>query len=77
MSEFNFDQLATADLIIDAIYMAKRGANPFAGEPLNKLIPGLGNRGGFNKKRSTEGNLVGLVLKSTGDEIDWPDELDP
>jgi Restriction endonuclease AspBHI N-terminal/Restriction endonuclease len=77
MSEFNFDQLATADLIIDAIYMSKRGANPFAGEPLNKLIPGLGNRGGFNKKRSNEGNLVGLVLKSTGDEIDWPDELDP
>jgi hypothetical protein len=77
LSEYSFDELSSADLLIDAVYLAKRGTSPFSGEPLNKLIPGLGNRGGFYKKRDEHGKLVGMVLKSTGEEIDWPDELDP
>ena len=76
MKAYRFEDLDKADLVVDAIYESKRGANPFAGEPLNKLITNIGNRGGFNKKRSKNGGLVGLVLKSTGNEPDWPDELD-
>ena len=77
MKSYKFEDLDTADLIVDAIYESKRDSNPFAGEPLNKLITRIGNRGGFYKKRGRDGGLVGLVLKSTGDQPDWPDELDP
>ena len=49
MSEYSFDELESADLVIDAIY--KGGIAPnISAEPFHKLIPRCENSGGFRKK---------------------------
>lgn len=69
-----FEQLHSCDLVVDAIYESSHNGL-LAGEPLSKLLPGLGNMGGFRPSgRGKDKNLV--VLFSTGEDKDWPDSLD-
>ncbi len=69
-----FEQLAQSDLVVDAIYESTHNGL-LSGEPLSKLLPGLGNMGGFRPSgRGEDKNLV--VLFSTGEDKDWPDTLD-
>jgi hypothetical protein len=73
-----FENLSDSDLVVDTIYEGKRGASVnLAIEPLTKLIPGVSLMGGFRKRiRPKSNEIVGLVLLSTGREVDWPDHLD-
>jgi hypothetical protein len=69
-----FQNLPHNDLIIDAIYESSNDGQ-LAGEPISKLLPGLGNMGGFRPSgRGEDKNLVALF--STGEDKDWPDTLD-
>jgi len=47
--EYTFDELESADLVIDAIYKGGTAPNMSA-EPFHKLIPRCENSGGFRKK---------------------------
>lgn len=76
MSErINYNQLTTADLIVDSIYESDRrfAASEIRGEPLNPLM-GVGNLGGFRPRNGKNGTLFS-VLTSTGVETAWPDSL--
>jgi hypothetical protein len=76
MTSVPFAQLSAADLVIDATYESNRD-DPlvrYGSDPLTKLLPGIGNAGGF-RIRVNGPKLVGLVLTSTGGESEWPDNL--
>lgn len=77
MKRFKFEELGSADFIIDAIYEGNQRSNTYGAEPLHHLLPGLGTQGGFRKRKGQGQDIVGLVLTSTGNEPDWPDELNP
>lgn len=77
MQRVVFSELGSSDLIIDAIYESDRTRSSYGAEPLHHLIPGFGNAGGFRKSVDAAGNSVALLLTSSGNEIEWPDELDP
>lgn len=69
-----FANLASADLIVDAIYESSADGQ-LSGEPISKLLPGAGNMGGFRVSgRGDRKNWV--VLFTTGEDRDWPDSLD-
>jgi hypothetical protein len=69
-----FSELPSADLIVDAVYEGSAD-NQLAGEPISKLLPGVGNMGGFRLVgRGEDKNLI--VLFSTGLDPDWPDTID-
>ena len=71
-----FEELETADLTIEAIYLGGVQKN-VGDDPLARLLP-VGNQGGFRYKGSPAKNSVRLVvLYTSGAEIDWPDNLDP
>src|SRR3954447_11712331 len=68
-----FEQLRSADLIVDAIY--KSGPHKdIRADPLDPLLA-CGNQGGFR----TAGGLSSpryVVLYSSQEDADWPDHLD-
>lgn len=69
-----FEQLPKSDLTVDVIYESSHDGL-LSGEPLSKLLPGLGNMGGFRPSgRGQDKKLV--VLFTTGEDEDWPDSLD-
>ncbi|ELW9530332.1 restriction endonuclease [Burkholderia cenocepacia] len=71
---FPFHALATADLIVDAVYESSSDGQ-LSGEPIAKLLPGSGNMGGFRVSgRGERKNWV--ILFTTGEDRDWPDTLD-
>ena len=65
-----FDELAAADLIVDRIY--KGGSAGNAGDdPLSRLLPGVGNQGGFRMYgRPVRGTVKLVVLYTSGAEPD-------
>lgn len=70
----SFGDLASADLVVDAIYESSADGQ-LSGEPISKLLPGSGNMGGF--RVSGRGNTKNwVVLFTTGEDRDWPDSLD-
>ena len=70
---FVFDELKTADLLIDAIYEGGKRGN-VGDDPISKLV-GCGNQGGFRYIGSL--NRIKLcVLYSSLLSTDWPDSLD-
>ena len=70
-----FPELASADLIVDAVYEGGTAKNTGA-DPLSKLLPGVGNQGGFRMAgRAAARKLV--VLYTSGEDKDWPDRLEP
>lgn len=69
-----YEELSTTDLHVDAVYEGKSG-NKLAGEALSKLLPGIGNLGGFRASgRGKDKKFV--VLTTSGENKDWPDSLD-
>jgi hypothetical protein len=77
MQRVVFSDLASSDIVLDAIYESDRSRSSYGAEPLHHLIPGFGNAGGFRKSVNKEGNSIALLLTSNGAEVEWPDELDP
>lgn len=76
MSVYEFNELDSAPLIIDAIYKSK--GTLFGEGPLGKLLPKLGNQGGFRrvKRQDGSGQLAYIVLYTSLAEVEWPDYLD-
>ena len=75
--EYSFDELESADLVIDAIYKGGTAPNMSA-EPFHKLIPRCENSGGFRKKLREDGSgkYAYIVLYTSMEELEWPDYLD-
>ena len=72
-----FNQLATSDIVVDQVYDGGPAANAGA-EPISKLLPGTGNMGGFRIANTKDGKgRAWIVLFTSGEDLDWPDSLDP
>lgn len=69
-----FDDLFTADLVVDRVYEGGRRGNA-GDDPIARLLP-VGNQGGFRFKL-LKGRPAVLVLYTSGADPDWPDYLDP
>lgn len=69
---FNFSELESADLIVDAVYEGGDQKN-FKADPLSKLMA-CGLQGGFRKVGSKRTRYA--VLYTSLKEKDWPDEID-
>ena len=78
MTSIRWENLSTSDLIVDATYESKRQIpHNLSCEPMAKLLPGIGNMGGFRRSVNySSKNTIVLVLMSTGKETAWPDEID-
>ena len=74
MKVIQFEHLSDSDLIVDAVYESSTDGQ-LAGEPISKLVPGLGNMGGF-RYSGTDVDKKVLILFTTGEDKDWPDSLD-
>jgi Restriction endonuclease AspBHI N-terminal len=68
-----FNDLSTADLVIDAIYQGDRKGNS-ADDPISHLLK-VSNQGGFRYRGSLD-SLDLVVLVSSMNDPDWPDTLD-
>ena len=74
--EVPFDEIPSCSLHVDAVLKGGRGVGK-GFEPLNKIMPGIGNEGGFrpiwskDKKR-----VIACILVTSGRDLDWPDYLD-
>ncbi|MER9971180.1 restriction endonuclease [Mesorhizobium sp. M0060] len=66
--------LLGTDLVIDAVYEGKAGGL-LAGEALSRLIPGVGNQGGFRASGGGDDKKL-VALFTSGEDKDWPDSLD-
>jgi hypothetical protein len=71
---FEFGSLSASDLIIDAVYQGGTKGNT-GDDPLGRLIPGAGNQGGFRSVGSWDAPRL-VVLYSSIDDSDWPDDID-
>jgi len=70
-----FEDLPTADLIVDARYLGGT-AGTMRDDPIAQLVD-VGNQGGFRYKGSPRQGTVKLaVLYTSRAEVDWPDALD-
>jgi hypothetical protein len=78
MSEIRiaFDELANCDLIVGAIYESDPTRHSYGAEPLSNMFPSTGNNGGFRYRRGDNGEVVSLLLTSSGIESEWPDTYD-
>jgi AspBHI-like restriction endonuclease/restriction endonuclease len=71
-----FEALPDSDLTVGTIY-EQGAAKTVAGEPLHRLMPGVGNQGGFRPAGSVgAGTVKYAVLYTSGEDPDWPDRLD-
>ncbi|WP_076750441.1 restriction endonuclease [Desulfatitalea tepidiphila] len=73
IKEFDFIKLEESDLIVDAVYKGGRSANA-GDDPLHPLI-GVSNQGGFRYLGNVETPRL-VVLTSSFNDPDWPDNLD-
>lgn len=71
---FTIKELTDADLIVDAIYEGGRSGKMNA-DPMPKLIQGVGNQGGFRYLGNLNTPRL-IVLTSSFNDPDWPDNLD-
>ena len=63
-------------IVLERIY--KGGSAGHAGDdPLGRLLPGVGNPGGFRPPGPLKDSVKLVVLYTSGAEPDWPDALDP
>lgn len=74
MKTFSFDELRTADLIVDAIYLGGEKSD-LSSEVLSKLLK-VGNAGGFRYRGSLPNPKL-VALTSNDSSHSWPDILDP
>lgn len=70
----DFSSLESADLHIDAHYLGGRLGNS-GDDPLPRLLR-VANQGGFRYRGRLSGTIEMLVLTSSMNDPDWPDELD-
>lgn len=70
---FSVDELPSADLMIDAHYAGSRNGNS-SDDPLTKLL-NVSNQGGFRIRGKREDPRL-IVLLSSMEDLDWPDEID-
>ena len=69
-----YKDLPVADFIVDSVYEGEPGGM-LSGEALSRLLPGVGNQGGFRASgRGDDKKFV--VLYTSGEDKDWPDNLD-
>ena len=74
MKVISHKDLASSDLIIDAVYQGEPGSQ-LSGEALSSLLPGIGNLGGFRASgKGSDKKFV--ILYTSGEDNDWPDTLD-
>ena len=73
-TEYSYDELEDADLIVDAVYHGGGFGNS-RDDPFTKLL-GLSNMGGFRYRGDIEGEMSLLMLLSTFSDPDWPDLID-
>lgn len=73
----HFEDLESADLIVDNIYEGGPVSN-LAAEPLHKLFPKCGTSGGFRKINRCDGSgkPAYVILYTSMEELEWPDYLD-
>lgn len=64
----------TTHLQVDNIYIGGRNGN-HSDDPLNVLIKGIGNEGGFRIIKGGDNPKL-IVLSSNQKDVDWPDNLD-
>ena len=75
-NSFTFAELRDAPLIIDATYEGGH-FNNIKDDPISALLAGVGNQGGFRAALSEDKTHVAyVVIYSSGDEPEWPDEID-
>jgi len=70
---FSVDELASSDLMIDAHYAGSRNGNS-SDDPLTKLLS-VSNQGGFRIRGKRDDPRM-IVLLSSMEDMDWPDDLD-
>ncbi|PBQ22069.1 restriction endonuclease [Pseudomonas congelans] len=70
---FSVEELSACDLIIDAHYAGSRNGNS-SDDPLTKLLS-VSNQGGF-RIRGKRNDPRMIVLLSSMEDLDWPDEID-
>lgn len=75
METVSFEQLSQTDLVVGKVYEGGVGG-ALAGEPISKVLPGVGNQGGI-RMSGRAGARKFVVLYTTLMDRDWPDELDP
>lgn len=75
MKFYSYEELSTADLIVDAVYEGGPD-NTFGSDPFPRLLS-LSNQGGFRPRGSRESGLDFLMLYTTNADLDWPDSIDP
>lgn len=77
MVEVSFDELNTADLVVDTVYKGGKISGK-ASEVLSKLLPNCSNSGGFRKimRKDGSGMPAYVVLYTSMQELAWPDYLD-
>ena len=69
-----YSELPSSDLSVDAVYEGEPGGR-IKGEALSRLLPGVGNQGGFRAcGKGSDKKFV--VLFTSGEDKDWPDSLD-
>lgn len=74
MQVFDYKELNSVDLMVDAIYEGG-GKAVRLGDPISKLLPGSGNLGGF-RIAGIGPHKKFVVLFTTGEDKDWPDVID-
>lgn len=77
MMSIPFEQLQSADLVVDTVYEGGNVSGKGA-EVLSKLMPGCSNSGGFRKimRKDGSGLPAYVVLYTSMSELAWPDYLD-
>lgn len=71
----SFSDVGSADLIVDAVYEGGNARHAGA-DPISKLLPGVGNQGGFRIAGRGDARKL-VVLYTSGEDANWPDRLDP
>ena len=73
MNHIAFEQLSISPLYIDAIYEGGNAGN-VGDDPITKIFP-VGNQGGF-RLAGTKNQIKYLVLYTSGEDSEWPDNID-
>lgn len=69
-----YGALGSCDISVDAVYEGESGGR-LSGEALSRLLPGVGNQGGFRASGRGEDKKF-VALFTSGEDKDWPDSLD-
>src|SRR5262245_31423134 len=67
-------QIARSDLFVDAVYEGGATSRSVSSDALSKLLPGIGNQGGFRASGRGEDKRL-AVLYTSGEDKDWPDQI--